>query len=66
MEEKFVEVADALCPERVYAIKKDRPDYFTAEISNLIQTRDGLFKEARAETYNYKKRKLWQNAMSGN
>lgn len=63
MEDNFTTVAVALCPERDYVIKRDRPAYFTTEISNLIQSRDSLFKKARSTADPQKKRKLWQKAI---
>lgn len=64
MEEKFTSVASALCPERDYVIQKDRPVYFTSELSRLIQARDSLLKKARVSRSQgkRKKKKLWNKA----
>lgn len=62
MEKSFTTVATALCPKRDFVIKRERPDYFTSDIGNLIQTRDRLFKKARVATCKNKKRQLGQKA----
>lgn len=60
---RYDEVNDKLCPIREYKIKRDRPEYFTTEISNLILTRDKLFKKARTTPDKAKQKILWKKAV---
>lgn len=62
LEDKFLKIAERLCPEREFKIKKDRPAYFTRCISNQITKRDRLFKEARVIVDTNRRKKLWSKA----
>lgn len=63
LDKKFTAVSDTLCPVRDFVIKNDRPVYFTTELSNLIQTRDNLYKKARAITNRDERKKIWKKAL---
>lgn len=62
METKFVRVAETLCPERDFEIRKNQPVYFNSNISNQIVKRDQLFKEAWLANDKTKREKLWSKA----
>lgn len=63
LESRFITIANRLCPVRYYEIRKERPQYFTNEISSLIQERDQLFKRARTSSNQNNKTRLWQKAI---
>lgn len=58
METAFITVANLVCPVRNFNIKRDRPNYFTDEVTNIIRECDILFKLARGSD----DEALWSNA----
>lgn len=59
LETAFIRVADEVCPLKTFEIKKDRPSYFTDEISATISERDLLYKKARRN----QSKTLWKKAI---
>lgn len=64
MNQQFTSITEKLCPLREYTIRKDRPEYFTPEISNQILNRDRLFKKSRNTLNRERRRSLWLKAIS--
>lgn len=42
LETAYVDVADIVCPVRDFTIKRDRPSYFTKEVTDVVRERDTL------------------------
>lgn len=62
LEKNFVTMANVICPEREFKIRKDRPTYFTSNVSKQIAKRDRLFREAKLSNDKHKRKCLWSKA----
>lgn len=63
MEKEFMKVVDDLGPVKEFNISRNRPDYFTGEISNCIRKRDNLFSRARNCKNEAQTKELWHRAV---